>query len=136
MEEGKGPGLPIRADVPERMTGLGGQTGAPLALCRYRQLLYITGEKTTHFISLPLSRSLLPSLLPLSFIPLALLYRHSLFFSIFSSTQTGVHTRTHTYARTRRHTSSIFLRHPHPIHPLKETHFSFADSSKSLFTPR
>lgn len=58
MEEGQGPRLPIGADVPWRMIGLGGQTGAPLSLCRYRQLLYITGEKTTHFISPPLLLSL------------------------------------------------------------------------------
>lgn len=124
MEEGKGPGLPIRADVPWRMTGLGGQTGAPLSLCRYRQLLYITGEKTTHFISpsLPLSLST-PSII------------HSLSSSLtgtvaFSQFLQHIHTHKQT------HMLYISLRHPspHPVRPLKETHFSFAGSSKSLFT--
>lgn len=135
MEEGKGPWFPIRADVPRRITGLrrrrGGQTGAPLSLCRYRQLLYITEKKTTHFIC---TRCLFPSLLPPSFIPLALLSQAPSLFLNFSSAH--AHTRSDTHLHNQTHMLYIFLRHPspHPVRPLKETHFSFVGSSKSLFT--
>lgn len=130
MEEGKGPGLPIRADVPWRMTGLGGQTGAPLSLCRYRQLLYITEAKTAHFISLSLA-----STLSLFAPPIIHSFSSSLTGAVsFSQFLQHAHTRMHTHKHT--HMLYIFLRHPspHPIRPLKETHFSFAGSSKSLFT--
>lgn len=90
--------------------GWWGQTGAPLSLCRYSQLLYITGEKTTHFISpwLPPPTAPQPPLLPLSFIPLALLSQALFFFSPLLLSQFLQHT--HTQA----HPVYIFPRHPSP----------------------
>lgn len=84
--------------------------------------LHHRSEKTTHFIS----RSF-PLPLPLSFISLGRLSEAlSLFFSI-----SNAHTRT----RQHTHTHAVYLfKTAHPTHPLKETHFSFAVSSKSLFT--
>lgn len=135
---GKGPGLPIRADVPRRKTGLEGGgvwlVGADRSTAVPLQIQPVALHHRRKDDSLYLSLASSPHGPPTSSAPSII---HSLSSSLtgtvfFLSSPSLSISPTHTH----KHTLYISFQDTLPLtqSPLKETHFSFACSSKSLFT--